>query len=140
VRSMYHLLRGLSAFTSLLALLVSASACAASATASADSVGVVWEGEAGPGRGKHIAFIAGDHEYRGEETLPALARILAKHYGFKCSYFVTTDAEGNIQPGSSRIAGLEALRTADLMVIFTRFQAFDDDQMQAIDDYLAAGK
>ena len=39
---------------------------------------VVWEGDAGPGKGKHIVFIAGDHEYRGEETLPALARILAK--------------------------------------------------------------
>ena len=43
---------------------------------------VVWEGEKGPGKGKHIVFIAGDHEYRGEETLPALARIMAKHYGF----------------------------------------------------------
>ncbi|MEC9093083.1 MAG: hypothetical protein VX438_10285, partial [Planctomycetota bacterium] len=43
---------------------------------------VVWEGEKGPGKGKHIVFVAGDHEYRGEETCPALARSLAKHYGF----------------------------------------------------------
>ena len=35
---------------------------------------VVWEGEQGPGKGKHIVFVAGDHEYRGEESLPALAR------------------------------------------------------------------
>lgn len=102
---------------------------------------VVWEGADGPGKGKHIVFVAGDHEYRGEETLPALARILAKHYGFKCSFFVTTDPEdGTIKPGSNHITGLEALKTADLMVLFTRFQAFSDDQMQHIDDYLATGK
>ena len=102
--------------------------------------GVVWEGDSGPGKGKHIVFIAGDHEYRGEETLPALARILAKNYGFKCSFFVTTDpATGLIKPGSNNISGLEALDTADLMVIFTRFQAFSDDQMKHIDDYLKRG-
>ena len=44
---------------------------------------VVYEGSEGPGRGKHIVFLAGDHEYRSEESLPALARILAKGYGFK---------------------------------------------------------
>lgn len=102
---------------------------------------VVWEGDEGPGKGKHIVFISGDHEYRGEESLPALARILAKHHGFKCSFFVTTDPkDGTFKPGSSHITGLEALKTADLMVVFTRFQAFKDDQMQHIDDYLATGK
>lgn len=102
---------------------------------------VVWEGDAGPGKGKHIVFISGDHEYRGEETLPALARILARHYGFKCSFFVTTNPkDGTIEPGSNHITGLEALKTADLMVLFTRFQAFNDEQMQHIDDYLATGK
>ena len=102
--------------------------------------GVVWEGDAGPGKGKSIVFIAGDHEYRGEETLPALARILAKNYGFKCSFFVTTDlGNGTIKPGSNNITGLEALDTADLMVVFTRFQAFKDDQMKHISDYLERG-
>lgn len=102
---------------------------------------VVWEGDRGPGVGKHIVFIAGDHEYRGEETLPAMARILAKHHGFKCTFVVTTNqATGEIEPGSNHITGLEALQTADLMVVFLRFQAFADEQMQHIDDYLATGK
>ena len=71
---------------------------------------VVYEGTAGPGRGKHVVFLAGDHEYRSEETLPALARILARHYGFKCSVFITTDPKtGFIEPGSSHISGLDAL-------------------------------
>lgn len=103
--------------------------------------GVVWEGDAGPGKGKHIVFIAGDHEYRGEETLPALARILAKRHGFKCTFLVTTNKQtGFMDPGSSHITGLEALKTADLMVVFLRFQHFADDQMQHIEDYLISGK
>lgn len=101
---------------------------------------VVYEGESGPGKGKHIVLLAGDHEYRGEETLPALARILARHYGFKCTVIFTTDPKtGFIKPGSSHIAGLETLKTADLMVVFLRFQDFPDDQMQHFVDYLKRG-
>jgi len=101
---------------------------------------IVYEGERGPGRGRHVVFLAGDHEYRSEEALPALARILARHYGFKCSVFFTLDPRtGFIEPGSSHIAGLEALRTADLMVVFLRFQDFPDDQMQHIVEYLDRG-
>ena len=101
---------------------------------------VVYQGDKGPGAGKHIVWLAGDHEYRGEESLPALARIMAKHYGFKCSVFFTTDpTTGFIEPGSSNISGLEALDTADLLVVFLRFQDFPDDQMQHIVDYLDRG-
>ena len=101
---------------------------------------MVYEGTKGPGAGKHIVFLAGDHEYRSEESLPALARILAKHYGFKCSVFFTTNPQtGFIEPGSSNIAGLEALRTADLLVVFLRFQDFPDAEMQHIADYLERG-
>ena len=42
---------------------------------------VVYEGTDGPGVGKHIVLIAGDHEYRSEEILPAMGRILAKNLG-----------------------------------------------------------
>lgn len=112
---------------------------AASAAAQNSNL-IVYQGDKGPGHGKHIVFLAGDHEYRSEETLPALARILAKHYGFKCSVFFTTDPKtGFIEPGSSNISGLEALKTADLLVVFLRFQDFPDDQMQQIVDYLDRG-
>lgn len=101
---------------------------------------VVYEGGRGPGAGKHIVLLAGDHEYRSEESLPALARILARRYGFKCSVFFTTDPKtGFIEPGSSHISGLEALRTADLLVVFLRFQDFPDAEMQHIVDYLDRG-
>ncbi len=101
---------------------------------------VVYQGSKGPGVGKHIVFLAGDHEYRSEETLPALARIMARRYGFTCSVFFTTNPQtGFIEPGSSNIAGLDALRKADLMVVFLRFQDFPDAEMQHIADYLDRG-
>jgi hypothetical protein len=65
---------------------------------------LVYEGTAGPGKGRHIVFLAGDHEYRSEESLPALARLLAKHHGFKCTVLFNVDpASGEIVPGGSRI-------------------------------------
>jgi len=101
---------------------------------------VVYEGAKGPGAGKHIVFLAGDEEYRSEESLPGLARMLAKHYGFKCSVFFTTDPKtGFIDPASSHISGLEAMRTADLLVVFLRFRDFPDAEMQHIVDYLDRG-
>lgn len=101
---------------------------------------IVYQGTTGPGAGKHIVFLAGDHEYRGEETLPALARIMARHYGFKCSVLFTTDpATGFIDPESSHITGLQALDTADLFVIFTRFKDFPDEEMRHIVQYLDRG-
>ena len=46
---------------------------------------VVYEGGRGPGKGKHIVFVVGDQEYRSEESMPALAKILARRHGFKCT-------------------------------------------------------
>lgn len=101
---------------------------------------LIYEGEAGIGKGKHIVFLAGDHEYRSEESLPALARILAKRHGFKCTVLFSLDKKtGEILPGSSYMPGTEALETADLMVIFLRFQDFPKQQMQPIVDYLERG-
>lgn len=104
---------------------------------SAHAQSLVYEGIDGPGVGTHIVFLAGDHEYRSEETLPALARILARHHGFQCTVLFTTDPEtGEILPGSSHMPGTDVLDSADLLVIFLRFQDFSAEQMQPIVDYL----
>jgi type 1 glutamine amidotransferase len=100
---------------------------------------VVYEGTEGPGVGKHVVLIAGDHEYRSEEILPAMGRILARRLGFKSSVFFTLDDAGFIEPGSSNMAGLEALRTADLLILGLRFQDFPAQEMQHIVDYLERG-
>lgn len=103
---------------------------------------VVYEGKSGPGVGKHIVLISGDEEYRSEEALPQLARILARHHGFKCTVLFAIDPKtGEINPNvRNNIPGLENLRTADLMIIATRFRDLPDEQMQYIDEYVRSGK
>jgi hypothetical protein len=103
------------------------------------STAVVYEGDAGPGKGKHIVFLASDHEYRTEETSPALARILAKHHGFKCTVVFGVDADGHIEAGSSRVSGLAALKNADLFFIFTRFLNLPAEEMDHVVAYLERG-
>lgn len=100
---------------------------------------LTYEGANGAGKGKHIVFIASDHEYKSEETLPALARILARHHGFKCSVLFGLNNKGEIAPGQSNVPGMEALESADLMVVFTRFQNWPDEQMQHFVDYMDRG-
>lgn len=106
---------------------------------SADSLS--YKGTSGPGAGKHIVLIAGDHEYRSEESLPMLARMLAKHHGFTCTVLFNIDpATGTIVAGTpSNIPGMDALDTADLAVVFLRFQDLSDEQMKPLDDYLKRG-
>ncbi|MFO1044084.1 MAG: PVC-type heme-binding CxxCH protein [Planctomycetaceae bacterium] len=106
----------------------------------ASAAPLVFQGTSGPGAGKHIVFLAGDHEYRSEESLPALARILAKHHGFKCTVLFNIDpATGEIVAGNSNMPGLEALDSADLAVVFLRFQSFPPEQMKHFDAYLNRG-
>ena len=103
---------------------------------------VVYDGFDGPGKGKHIVIVSGDEEYRSEEALPQLGKILAKHHGFKCTVLFAIDRnDGAINPKQlDNIPGLEALETADLMIIFTRFRELPDDQMNYIDDYVQSGR
>src|SRR5690606_37001782 len=103
---------------------------------------VSYEGQQGAGKGKHIVLVSGDEEYRSEEALPMLARILATHHGFKCTVLFAINPEsGEIDPEhQNNIPGLEQLQSADLMVLFTRFRELPDEQMQYIDAYTKAGK
>src|SRR5262245_27223210 len=114
---------------------------AALAAAPLLAAGVVYEGSDGPGKGKHVVLVSGDEEYRSEEALPQLGKILATRHGFKCTVLFAIDlADGTINPNVSNIPGLEALATADLMVIFTRFRDLPDEQLKHIVNYLEAGK
>ncbi len=103
---------------------------------------VTYSGYDGPGNGKHIVFVTGDEEYRSEESMPQLAKILAVHHGFKCTVLFAINREtGEIDPQTvDNIPGLEALETADLMVIFTRFRELPDEQMKHIVDYINSGR
>src|SRR5436309_4162544 len=103
---------------------------------------VVYDGFDGPGKGKHIVLVSGDEEYRSEEALPQLAKILARRHGFKCTVLFAIDPkDGTINPDvRDNIPGLEALKTADLLILLTRFRDLPDEQMKFIVDYVESGK
>src|SRR5438309_1575560 len=103
---------------------------------------VVYEGKEGPGVGKQIVFLSGDEEYRSEEGLPMLAKILAIRHGFKCTVcFSVNPTDGTIDPNTkNNMPGIEALATADMVVMLLRFRELPDDKMKYFVDYLNAGK
>jgi len=103
---------------------------------------LVFEGDKKPCKDKHILFVVGDDEYRSEELMPQLAKILAVHHGFKCTVLFTINKEtGEIDPQTlDNIPGLKALKSADLMVMFLRFRELPDKQMKYIIDYTNSGK
>lgn len=113
------------------------------ATLPLSAAGVTYTGKHGPGHGKYVVLIAGDDaEYHSEEALPQLAKILAVHHGFKCTVlFPINPTDGTINPTYNRnTPGLEALRKADLMVLFMRWRDLPDDQTKEIIDYAQSGR
>ena len=103
---------------------------------------ITYQSHQGTNENKHIDLVSGDEEYRSEEALPMLAKILAIHHGFKCTVLFAIDTEtGIINPeNQTSIPGLHHLETADMMILFTRFRELPDQQMKYIIDYTNQGK
>ena len=103
---------------------------------------IKFEGREGPGKGKHIVFVTGDEEYRSEEGMPQMAKILSVRHGFDTTVlFAMDDATGTIDPNNqTNIKGMHFVKDADLVVLFTRFRELPDDQMKYFVDYFEAGK
>jgi Trehalose utilisation len=95
----------------------------------------------GPGLGRHIVLLAGDEEYRSEEALPMLAKILSQRHGFKCTVLFSVDQDGTINPKNTKsLSNPEALETADAVVLSLRFRNWPDEDMARFDRLLRAGK
>jgi type 1 glutamine amidotransferase len=103
----------------------------AAALMSGASFGVLAQGPV-----PHVVFVTGDDEYRSEITMPMIAAILEKHHGMRTSVAMSKP----IPQTKTNIEGLEALESADLMVMFTRFRALPDDQLARITKYVSAGR
>lgn len=89
----------------------------------------------------HIVFVTGDEEYRSEESMPMLGKILHRELGAKITVCYALDSAGFINPNiNNNIVGLEALKTADLMVVFTRWRELPKHQAKMITDYAESGK
>lgn len=102
----------------ILSLLVASSLCAADH--------VVYE-PAGEPKGKHIVLLSGDEEYRSEESMPMLGKILSQRHGFKCTVLFSLGADGTIEPtAATSLSHPEALDSADAIVMLLRFRHWDD--------------
>jgi len=89
----------------------------------------------------YVVFVIGDEEYRSEESMPMLGQLLQKCFDVDVTYCHSVDTSGIIDPNRlDHIEGLEALESADLMVMFTRFRALPEEELQYIIDYAESGK
>ena len=109
-----------------------------------------FKGGDGPGKGKHVVLIAAEQEYRSEQSMPMLAKVLAEHHGFDCTVLFSVDENGKVDPTlpapfkdkdkRHNIPGLEKLADADCLIWMSRFMHLPDEQMQHFHDYFNSGK
>lgn len=82
-------------------------------------------------KGKNVVLLSGDEEYRSEEAMPMLAKILSQRHGFRCTVLFSLDADGTINPENQKsLPDSEALDRADLIVMSLRFRQWPDDAMK----------
>ncbi len=98
--------------------------------------------KAGTANGKKIVLVSGDEEYRTEESCPMLAKILSQRHGFDCTVLFAINPDGGYIDNNfqKNIPGTEALDSADLLIIGTRFRQLPDDQIARFAAFLNAGK
>ena len=99
---------------------------------------------------KHVVLIAAEQEYRSEQAMPMLAKVLAKHHGFDCTVLFSVNEKGEVDPTlpapfkdktkRHRIPGLQHLASADCVIMVSRFMHLPDEQMQHFHNYFDSGK
>ena len=95
---------------------------------------------AGAGKGRHVVLIAGDEEYRSEECLPMLGKILSQHHGFKCTVLFSVSPDGVIDPNAgTSLTHPQALDSADAIVMLIRFRKWPDETMARFDAAMKRG-
>lgn len=93
-----------------------------------------------PASAKHVVLLSGDEEYRSEEALPMLAKILSQRHGFKTTVLFALDADGVINPNNTKsLPGAEALDTADAIVMSLRFRDWPEAAMKHFVDAYRRG-
>lgn len=100
-----------------------------------------FQGASGPGKGKKVVLLAGDEEYRSEESMPMLAKILSQRFGFDCTVLFSVGDNGEIKPDAVKsLSNPSALEQADAIVMALRFRNWPDEVMKKFDDARLAGK
>jgi predicted dinucleotide-binding enzyme len=94
----------------------------------------------GEAKGKHIVLISGDEEYRSEEAMPMLARILSERHGFKTTVLFSVDKDGFIDSNNQEsVTNPAALDSADAILMSIRFRHWPDAAMKHFHDAVQRG-
>ncbi len=113
---------------------------------------LTYPGGDGPGKGKRIVLIAADQEYRSEQSMPMMAKILSRHHGFDCTVLFAVNEKGEVDPTmpvypekgkplkEHHIPGLEQLASADLVIFFPRLLTLPMSERELIVKYIDSGK
>ena len=90
-----------------------------------------------PVKKAHIVFLItkDTNNYEAHLTVPVFAEKLRKEHGYDVTVLL-----GEGEHGSYRYPSVDALSTADLLIVFARRIAPPHDQMKAIKDYINSGK
>jgi len=101
---------------------------------------LTFSGTRGPGAGKHLVLLSGDEEYRSEEWMPMLAKILSVRHGFTTSVLFALDEDGTINPNNeAALSDPGLIDRADLIVMGLRFRHWSDETMARFERKLQAG-
>ncbi len=88
-----------------------------------------------------VLFLTGDDEYRSEESMPVLAKMLRRDFGYRVDVGFSLDEKGFVNPmAANSLTKMKKLKEADLVVMFLRFRRPDDKNFQYFLDYLDEGK
>jgi Trehalose utilisation len=113
---------------------------------------LTYPGGEGPGKGKHIVLISAEQEYRSEQSMPMMAKILSTHHGFDCTVLFGVNDKGEVDPTMivypekdrelkpHHIPGLEKLASADLVIFYTRLLTLPMNEREMIVKYIDSGK
>lgn len=83
------------------------------------------------GQGKKVVFMIGEPEYNTAVSLPEFAKSVLDAHGIDSIF---------VHGGTNGFPGLEALKTADLLVLSVRRMGLKADEMKLVRDYLKASK
>jgi len=105
-----------------------------------DTGSITFSGRDGPGKTKTVVLIAGDEEYRSEDVMPLLGKILSQQHGFTCTVLFSVSPEGLIDPNAqTSLTNPQALDSADAIIMLTRFRKWSDGAMKHFDDAMRRG-
>ena len=90
-------------------------------------------GPTGPAKPLKICIVSGAKEYEANDSCALFKALLEKKYNVTCTHVQGTD-------GTKSLPGIEALKDADLLLVFCRRTEPQEEHLKVIQEWCKAGK